>query len=62
MLSNVWGSLRRTALTLGLPRTPWGPLVNGWRQRLKHMTPLPPRVVERGPVPENRVQGADVDL
>src|SRR5438105_5019696 len=48
VLSNVWGSLRRTALTLGFPQDADGvALVNGWRQRLKRMTPLPPRVVER---------------
>jgi 4-hydroxy-3-polyprenylbenzoate decarboxylase len=63
VLSNVWGSLRRTALTLGFPQDADGvALVNGWRQRLKRMTPLPPRMVARGPVLENRVQGADVDL
>ncbi len=63
VLSNVWGSLRRTALTLGLPQDYSGvELVNGWRQRLRTMTPLPPRLVEGGPVLENQVRGDDVDL
>ncbi len=49
-------SFRRLALTLGLPLDRVGlELVDRFRKKLSTLRPIPPRVVEGGPVFENRM-------
>ncbi len=63
VLSNVFRTHKRTALGLGLPLELGGvDLLNAWRRRVKDMTPLAENTVADGPVFENRMEGADVDL
>ena len=61
--SNVFTSLRRVAISLGLP-IEYGPreFVQAWRTQLKDLEPRPAVVVGSGPVGENRMEGDDVDL
>jgi 4-hydroxy-3-polyprenylbenzoate decarboxylase len=63
VVSNVHTSLRRVALTLGLPTT-HGPreFVQALRDRLVSLEPIAARNVERGPVLENRQTGDSVDV
>jgi 2,5-furandicarboxylate decarboxylase 1 len=57
VVGNVFGSVRKMELALGVPRDQ---LVREYLRRLA--TPIPPRIVERGPVKENVLLGDDVDL
>lgn len=54
-------SFSRIALMLGLPKeTPYRELIDVWRERSKkHIKPV---VVETGPVKQNIIKGADVDM
>jgi UbiD family decarboxylase len=64
VLANANGTLRRQAVTLGLSQeqaTHQG-LMAFWRRALTGLTPIPPTEVPNGPVCENVVEGADVDL
>src|SRR5207244_9414809 len=63
VLANVLTSMRRLALTLDLPLD-YGPreMVQAWRTQIKDIKPLPARVVDDGPVMENRQQGDAVDI
>ncbi|MFQ5849482.1 MAG: UbiD family decarboxylase [Candidatus Binatia bacterium] len=63
ILSNVFRTHKRTALTLGLPLDLHGvDLLNAWRKRLHGFSPLRVEVVEGGPLFENRMDGEQVDL
>ncbi|MBI4318947.1 MAG: UbiD family decarboxylase [Chloroflexi bacterium] len=62
VMVNSFGSLRRIALTLGLPIDA-GPqeLIGLWRRKLAGLKPIPPVYVSDGPVMENVQEGDDVD-
>ncbi|MPZ16062.1 MAG: UbiD family decarboxylase, partial [Chloroflexi bacterium] len=63
VLANVFTSLRRIALSLGLPLNSGArDLVLEWRTRLKDLKPVPAALVPAGPVFENRLHGSKVDL
>ena len=56
-------SSRRLALALGLPEPRMAmDLVGAFRDRMKVHAPMPPRVVETGPVMENVQRDDEVDL
>ena len=63
IVANVLGSLPRLCLTAGFP-IDYKPVefVHGWRKKSKELKLIPPTVVETGPVMENVMKGADVDL
>lgn len=63
ILANVFTSLRRIGLSLGLPLD-YGPreFVQAWRTQLKELEPHPAVVVDRGPVLQNQQTGSDVDI
>ncbi|MBI2370662.1 MAG: UbiD family decarboxylase [Deltaproteobacteria bacterium] len=57
------GSIRRLALTLGLPIQPHAlGLVGALREKLRTLTPIPPKIVSWGPIFENVMEGEAVDL
>ena len=62
-LSGSTNSMKRLAITLGFP-VPAHPLdvVRAYRDRMKTHSPIPPRVVNTGPVLENVLSGNDVDV
>ncbi|HET7765512.1 MAG TPA: UbiD family decarboxylase [Burkholderiales bacterium] len=62
-LSGSTNSMKRLAITLGFP-VPSHPLdvVRAYRDRMKTHAPIPPRVVDGGPVLENVLSGSDVDV
>jgi len=63
VMSNVLRTHGRTAVALGLsPELSGVLLLKAWRQRLKEITPVAPVTVDDGPVFENRLNGAEVDL
>src|SRR5204863_6447026 len=59
-----FSSVRRVALTLGLPLEYERKvdIVKQYHDRLESMKPLPPRYVKDGPILENFVEGKDVDV
>ncbi|MCC6887323.1 MAG: UbiD family decarboxylase [Hyphomicrobiales bacterium] len=63
VLSGATNSMRRLAITLGLP-TPNHPLdlVRSYRDRMKTHRPLQPRAVASGPVLENVLRDDQVDV
>jgi 4-hydroxy-3-polyprenylbenzoate decarboxylase len=62
-LFGTTGSVQRMALTLSLSNVRSGTdLVKAYREKLKDFKPIPPRVVETGPIFENIVSGKDIDL
>ena len=64
-LYGMLNSPKRFALSLGLPLPEDGGLMNllkTYREKMKAMTLLPPRVVNDGPVLENVMEGDQVDL
>jgi UbiD family decarboxylase len=63
VLSNLFGSYKRSALCLGVPAD-LKPLqmLDVWRKKIKEFKPVPPREVRTGPVKENILTGKDVDL
>ena len=64
LLVNSLGSLRRTALTLGLATDVTSPmqLVKAWRAYSKRIMPIPAKTVEWAPVMENVDTGAAVNI
>src|SRR5690348_17261151 len=63
VLNGLLNSPRRTALTLGLGADlDSRRLVQAWRQRLRTLEPIAPRLVERGPILENEQRAAAIDL
>lgn len=63
LLSGGTNSSKRLALTLGFP-VPEGPMdvVKAYRDRMEKHKPIPPRVVEMGPILENIDRDDDVDI
>ncbi|AZG11006.1 UbiD family decarboxylase [Pigmentiphaga sp. H8] len=63
LLSGASNSSARLALTLGFP-VPRGPMdvVQSYRDRMQRHEPIPPRVVETGPILENIDRDDDVDI
>jgi UbiD family decarboxylase len=63
LLSGATNSSARLALTLGFP-VPNGPMdvVQAYRNRMRQHEPIPPRIVETGPILENVDRDEDVDI
>jgi 4-hydroxy-3-polyprenylbenzoate decarboxylase len=63
IVANVLTSMRRIALSLGLPLE-YGArdLVRAWRTQLKDLKPIPAAFVPTGPLFENRMEGSRVDV
>lgn len=60
---NNFGSLRRIALTLGLPvDADPQELIDLWRRKLAALKPIPPVYVDDGPIMENVQMGDDVNV
>ena len=61
--SNMISDPVRSGLTVGMPAdlTPIG-LVARWKELLKGVKPIPPRVVTGGPILENVKSGSDIDM
>src|ERR1700722_18432336 len=63
VLANVLTSVKRIALTLGLPAdTSEVDLVRFWRDYFRAGKSVPPRAVNTGPVLENVATGDDIDI
>lgn len=63
VLANLFVSVKRIALTLGLPETTTEiELVRFWRERFRNTPVIPPVEVETGPILENVAFGEDIDL
>ncbi|MYZ47543.1 UbiD family decarboxylase [Propylenella binzhouense] len=63
VLANLFVSVKRIALTLGLPETTREiDLVRFWRDNFKDHPMIPPTEVESGPVMENVFSGDEIDL
>ncbi len=64
VLVNSSGTPARHAATLGLPESAASHdgLMGFWRDALASLQPIPPRVVDRGPVFENVLEGDAIDL
>lgn len=63
--SNMFRTRRREALALRLPlKTNSGiDLVRAWREKVRQgVTPVPPKIVETGPINENILTGDEIDL
>src|SRR3989337_2178048 len=62
VLVNNYGTMRRIALTLGLPlNANKQQMIDAWREKRGNLKPIPPRVVDDGPVMENVQMGDDVN-
>jgi UbiD family decarboxylase len=61
--ANLINTPARSGLTVGMP-TEAAPLelIARWREILKTVKPIPPRVVNSGPILENVKTGADIDM
>lgn len=62
---NMFRTIRREALALGLPLDSMSgmDLVRAWREKVRNgVVPLPPVVVQTGPIRENIQTGAEIDL
>jgi 4-hydroxy-3-polyprenylbenzoate decarboxylase len=63
VLVNSLGGRRRLAFTLGLdPELSTLELIDAWEDRLGRLDPMPVRQVGSGPILENVLEGADIDL
>ncbi len=63
LVANVLTSLKRVGLTLNLPYEGGGrEFVLAWRQRLQEMKHIPARLVESGPVLQNRQSSSQIDI
>jgi UbiD family decarboxylase len=63
VLTNYMGTPAACAVAVGLaPDTPKMEVVRVWKDRLRNLTPLPPKDVGDGPILENVLEGDDVDL
>ena len=63
LLANVLTSMRRVCLSLDLPvDLTRKQVVAAWRDRLQELKPIPPELVEDGPVLENMQTGSDIDV
>ena len=60
---NLLSSLQRLALTMGIdPKLGPFDFVQRWRQQVKKIQPIEPRMVKTAPLFENVHKGADIDL
>ena len=63
VVANLFTSVKRIALTLGLPaNTSEVELVRYWRDYMRNAPTLPPKQVNTGPLMENTFTGDDIDL
>ncbi|MBI4295866.1 MAG: UbiD family decarboxylase, partial [Chloroflexi bacterium] len=63
ILTNAFGSFKRSALVLGLsPDISGFEMLKAWRNKLKTFKPIPPVQVKSGQVKKNVLTGAEVDL
>ena len=63
VLANLFVSVKRIALTLGLPETTSEiDLVRFWRETFRNPPTIPPVEVETGPILENVETGDDIDM
>lgn len=63
VISNFMNTARRTAIALDMaPTLNRIELLKAWKERLKTIKPIPPKVVNDGPVMENVETGDKVDL
>src|SRR5690606_10033806 len=63
VLANLFMSVKRIALTLGLPETTSEvDLVRFWRDKFRNPPTFPPVEVETGPVLDNVETGDDIDM
>lgn len=63
ILTNPSKSLQAWLFTVGLSTPARGKALNReWRERLKRLQPIPPKVVTSGPVMENRLVGTEADV
>ena len=63
VICNLFRTCRRTAIVIGLPIELKGTeFIGAWRERFRNFNPLPVVQVESGPVFENQVEEANVDL
>jgi len=60
--ANLVSSVKRTAVALGLPTDSLERTAERWRNIIQDLTPIPPEVLETGPILENVMQGDEVDL
>ncbi len=61
--SNTYSNLKRTAIALNLPQG-LSPLdtLTAWRDKMRHLKPIPPVEVDDAPIKENVMTGDDIDL
>jgi len=63
ILTNAFGSLKRTALVLGLPLDLDAlAMLKAWREKTKQYKPVPPVEVSDAPVSQNILAGTEIDL
>jgi UbiD family decarboxylase len=63
ILSNILTSVRRINITLGLdPNASPNELIHYWRRYMKDARAIAPITVQSGPVMENVLTGADIDI
>jgi len=63
ILINIFGSVRRIALTFGFPiETDRIALTRHFQKKIEEIDPVPPEYVNSSPVFENQFKGEDVDL
>lgn len=63
IVANALGGPRRLAMTLGLPTDrDLKTLLHLWQEKKRGLRPIPPKVVNDGPVMENVLRGGDVDV
>ena len=61
--SNLINTPARSSLTVGMPPDAKAiELIAKWKELLKGVKPVPPRVVSSGPILENVKSGADIDM
>ena len=63
VLVNMVNSLKKLALILGMPLdVNQTEFIQQWKEKLKNLKPIPPRIVKYGPILENVQRGKDVNL
>ncbi len=63
LLVNAQGERSRLAITLGLPvNISVMDLMDEWERRMDTVVPVPPRIVDSGPITENVLEGDAVDI
>lgn len=63
VLAGLLNSFSRLGLTTGMSRDVSGmQFVQEWRNRMRTLMPIPPILVNKGPVMENVTEGDQVDL